>query len=125
MFIVYIILSITHKRELKDLGFHTETDEFNDKPPTFAKLKFTNIIAKLNPDADKYLTLACHYDSKYYREHYFAAATDSAVPCAIILNIAKTLMPMLKSNKDRTNLSLMVFLIHQQHCVEFLFTGLL
>lgn len=94
--------------ELKALGFSVELDEFNQKTPHFGSLKFTNIIGKLNPEADKYLTLACHYDSKYFREHAFVGAVDSAVPCALMLNLVKTTESALKLLRNNTDLSLML-----------------
>ncbi|XP_058832462.1 glutaminyl-peptide cyclotransferase-like [Topomyia yanbarensis] len=94
--------------QLKQLHFIVELDEFNDKTPHFGRLKFSNIIGKLNPAADKYLTLACHYDSKYFREHAFVGAADSAVPCAMMLNLAKTTESALKLLRNNTDLSLML-----------------
>uniref|UniRef100_A0A182R960 Glutaminyl-peptide cyclotransferase n=1 Tax=Anopheles funestus TaxID=62324 RepID=A0A182R960_ANOFN len=94
--------------ELKTLGFTVELDEFNQKAPHFGMLKFTNIVGKLNPSADKYLALACHYDSKYFREHAFVGAVDSAVPCAMMLNLAKTTESALKLLRNNTDLSLML-----------------
>jgi glutaminyl-peptide cyclotransferase len=52
--------------EMTDLEWNVELDEFIDTTPNFGELKFSNIITKLNPNADRYLTLACHYDSKYF-----------------------------------------------------------
>ncbi|XP_055609587.1 glutaminyl-peptide cyclotransferase-like isoform X2 [Uranotaenia lowii] len=95
-------------QELQRLQFDVQLDEFNDKTPHFGRLKFTNIIAKLNPAADKYLTLACHYDSKYFREHAFVGAIDSAVPCAMMLNLAKTTESALDLLRNNTDLSLML-----------------
>ena len=84
---------------------------------------FTNIIATLNPLAPYKLVLACHYDSKVsiaktslnckigsvqycsqslpppflpqLTNFNFVAATDSAAPCAILLNMAKFLTPLM------------------------------
>uniref|UniRef100_A0A182PMV0 Glutaminyl-peptide cyclotransferase n=1 Tax=Anopheles epiroticus TaxID=199890 RepID=A0A182PMV0_9DIPT len=95
-------------KELNTLGFTVELDEFNQKAPHFGMLKFTNIVGKLNPTADKYLALACHYDSKYFREHAFVGAVDSAVPCAMMLNLAKTTESALKLLRNNTDLSLML-----------------
>ena len=58
-------------KELKDLKWTIELDEFDDKTPNMGTLTFTNIIAKLNPNADRYLVLACHYDSKYFPNDEF------------------------------------------------------
>ncbi|XP_074662154.1 glutaminyl-peptide cyclotransferase-like isoform X1 [Tubulanus polymorphus] len=52
---------------------------------------FTNIVATFNPNARRYLVLACHYDSKLFRGYDFIGATDSAVPCAMMIYIAKLL----------------------------------
>jgi len=73
---------------MKDLGWTIESDVFQARTPVFGELKFENIIAKLNPNARRYLTLACHFDSKYTRERDFVGATDSAVPCAQLINLA-------------------------------------
>ncbi len=49
--------------------------------------------------------LACHYDSKSHIAN-FVAATDSAVPCAMILNLAETMRPAfdLKTGKEQKGL---------------------
>lgn len=95
------------KKSMKDLNWTVESDIFEDDTPRFGKLQFENIIAKLNPNARRYLTLACHYDSKYSREGNFIGATDSAVPCAQMINIATVLDKQLKSIKDQ-DISLML-----------------
>lgn len=56
---------------MKNLGWTVELDSFDDRTPTFGELTFTNIIATLNPNAKRFLVLACHYDSKYTREGDF------------------------------------------------------
>lgn len=86
-------------------------DEFRNKTP-YGDFQFTNIIGRLNPDADKFLTLACHYDSKYFSDFEFVAATDSAVPCAIMLNLVRTLLPSLsESNLNNKEISLQLLFI--------------
>lgn len=75
-------------KTMRDLKWHVETDAFEDKTPNMGTLKFENIIASLNPDADRFLILACHYDSKYFKDQEFLGATDSAVPCAMLINLA-------------------------------------
>ncbi|XP_063380672.1 glutaminyl-peptide cyclotransferase [Cydia fagiglandana] len=94
------------KKEMTALGWNVTEDAFDDHTPVFGTLRFKNIIATLNPNADRYLVLACHYDSKYTREHVFIGATDSAVPCAMMINLAKVMGPKLEKLK-RANLSLM------------------
>ncbi|XP_068631756.1 glutaminyl-peptide cyclotransferase-like [Battus philenor] len=93
-------------KEMRELGWDVTEDVFPDHTPVFGTLDFRNIIAKLNPDADRYLVLACHYDSKYTREHVFVGATDSAVPCAMMINLAKVMSRQLETLKTN-HLSLM------------------
>ncbi|GLV32958.1 iso Glutaminyl cyclase [Carabus blaptoides fortunei] len=85
-------------KELNKLDWNVEVDEFEDVTPTFGKLRFANIVATFNPNAKRYLALACHYDSKYVRENDFVGATDSAVPCAMMLNLAAQMSKMFKAS---------------------------
>lgn len=96
------------RSELRALNYHVELDSFDRNVPIFKNVTFTNIVAKLNPDANEYLTLACHYDSKFFPNEVFQGATDSAVPCAIMLNVAKTMAQRLDSMKNKNDISLMV-----------------
>lgn len=95
---------------LKALGFQAEVDEFKQSVPIFGELTFANVIGYINPQAQNFLALACHYDSKYFAEDPgFVGATDSAVPCAILLNTAKTLNNyLLQQFRNRNDLGLMV-----------------
>lgn len=94
-----------------------EIDEFNDSTPIGTK-KFRNIIGTYNLDVSKRILLACHYDSKilegsvflgniyrYNCSEVFMGATDSAVPCTIILDIAKKLSPILKTQKQPVSIT--------------------
>lgn len=78
------------------------TDRFESDTP-YGRLPFTNLIATLNPSAKRRLVLACHYDSKYYPPQWhgkeFLGATDSAVPCAMMLELARALDEELKAQK--------------------------
>lgn len=77
-----------------------ELNDFVDYTPIFGNLKFVNIIAKWNPNAKRYLTLACHYDSKYEKDYDFVGATDSAVPCMQLINLAMVMKKELQSIKN-------------------------
>lgn len=92
---------------MKDLGWKVETDKFQENVPIFGKLTFENIVAKANPNAARYLALACHYDSKYFSYGNFVGATDSAVPCAMMVNLAFQLKEMLMNSPKKEDLSLM------------------
>lgn len=84
---------------MKNLSWGVDLDTFEDKTPYGTKT-FSNIVATLDPDAPRHLVLACHYDSKLNREYTFVAATDSAVPCAMMLSLAKDLDSLLKKPKQ-------------------------
>lgn len=77
-------------------------DKFASETP-YGTLPFTNLVATLNSSANRRLVLACHYDSKYYPPQWhgreFQGATDSAVPCAMMLELARALDEELKAQK--------------------------
>ena len=84
------------KQSLKDYGWHVDEDKFQDNTPE-GKVTFANVIATLDPKATRRLVLACHYDSKFYKDKEFLGATDSAVPCAQMIDLARVMTPILKS----------------------------
>ncbi|XP_037551480.1 LOW QUALITY PROTEIN: glutaminyl-peptide cyclotransferase [Nematolebias whitei] len=91
-------------------GWEVTTDRFESDTP-YGRLPFSNLIATLNPSAKRRLVLACHYDSKYYPPQWhgkeFLGATDSAVPCAMMLELARALDEELKAQKSsNSNLTL-------------------
>ncbi|XP_028293643.1 glutaminyl-peptide cyclotransferase [Gouania willdenowi] len=91
-------------------GWEVTEDKFVSQTP-YGPLSFTNLVATLNPSAKRRLVLACHYDSKYYPTQWhdleFVGATDSAVPCALMLELARALDEELKAQKRSSpNLSL-------------------
>lgn len=92
------------KTTLGSLGAQWDVteDKFVSQTP-YGPLPFTNLIATLNPSAKRRLVLACHYDSKYYPPQWhgreFQGATDSAVPCAMMLELARALDLDLKAHK--------------------------
>ncbi|XP_028352905.1 glutaminyl-peptide cyclotransferase isoform X1 [Physeter macrocephalus] len=78
-----------------------EVDTFLSQTP-YGYRSFSNIISTLNPTAKRHLVLACHYDSKYFPHwdnRVFVGATDSAVPCAMILELARAVDKQLLSLK--------------------------
>lgn len=87
---------------MRDLGWTVESDVFEADTPIFGQLEFENVIAKLNPNARRYLALACHFDSKYTRERDFVGATDSAVPCAQLINLAAVMDRYLNKQVNNT-----------------------
>ncbi|KAK6490174.1 glutaminyl-peptide cyclotransferase-like [Huso huso] len=83
-------------------GWETEEDTFQADTP-YGPLTFSNIIATVNPAAKRRLVLACHYDSKYFPPQQsgrqFVGATDSAAPCAMLLELAQAQDEELLSRK--------------------------
>lgn len=94
------------KDVMTDLRWTIDTDRFDDKTPNMGVLTFENIIATLNPNAERFLVLACHYDSKYFANSEFLGATDSAVPCAMLINLATVLAKYLDQNRTNNELSI-------------------
>lgn len=84
---------------MNSLQWSVRLDSFVDQTPV-GLLNFTNIIATLDPKATRHLVLACHYDSKMDREKALVLATDSAVPCAMMMNLAMLLNSSLMKSKE-------------------------
>ncbi|KAF9356218.1 hypothetical protein BGX34_010033 [Mortierella sp. NVP85] len=100
-------------------GWHVELDKFTDMTP-YGEKTFTNLVFTKNPKAENRLVFAAHFDSKYFPPTDtlqaqwnggedtlpFIAATDSAVPCAILLDLAASLDRALdqpgRNDKDTT-----------------------
>ncbi|KAI8788452.1 hypothetical protein BgiMline_007785 [Biomphalaria glabrata] len=90
---------------LKKLSWTVELDTFEDSTPYGTK-QFTNIIATFDPSKPRKVVLACHFDSKYFDNKKFVAATDSAVPCAILLETARQLQCLMeKGSTDKSSVS--------------------
>ncbi|KAI0780589.1 hypothetical protein BD413DRAFT_498412 [Trametes elegans] len=88
---------------LKKLDWHVEEDTFNDTTPYGVK-RFTNVIATKDPSAPRRVIVAAHFDSKFfatYPQNQFVGATDSAAPCAFMLDLAETLNPLLNERQER------------------------
>ncbi|KAJ7685529.1 glutaminyl-peptide cyclotransferase-like protein [Mycena polygramma] len=87
--------------KLEALNWHVEQDAFNDTTP-FGRKQFTNIIATKDPKASRRVIVAAHFDSKYFPEpNNFLGATDSAAPCAMMLDLAEALNPLLDDRAHR------------------------
>ncbi|XP_078261206.1 glutaminyl-peptide cyclotransferase [Rhinoraja longicauda] len=113
--------------QLSDLqaGWVIEEDTFQEAIP-YGTVTFSNIIATLNPSAKRRLVLACHYDSKYYNEWWYSrvyvGATDSAVPCAMILELARALdylLLQMKSIVDRPDLTLQMIFFDGEEAFQY------
>uniref|UniRef100_A0A0N5CDI0 Glutaminyl-peptide cyclotransferase n=1 Tax=Strongyloides papillosus TaxID=174720 RepID=A0A0N5CDI0_STREA len=104
--------------QARSAGFEVEFDIFNDTTP-YGEKEFKNIIATYDSSIPRRLVLACHYDSKILNEGVMIAATDSAVPCAMILDIAKTLGPLLKNRKNKDLTLQLIFFDGEEAFIEW------
>ncbi|XP_030330998.1 glutaminyl-peptide cyclotransferase-like protein [Strigops habroptila] len=84
---------------LEALAWHVELDAFAAPTPR-GSVTFTNVVATAAPGAARRLALACHYDTKVLPAPGFVGATDSAAPCAIILELAAALRGPLRRAKE-------------------------
>lgn len=84
--------------------WHIETPSFIADTP-IGKKNMTNIVATRDPGAARRLVVAAHYDSKYYPPEsgwaHFVGATDSAVPCAVLVDTAIALDALLDAYTER------------------------
>ncbi|XP_006024561.1 glutaminyl-peptide cyclotransferase isoform X1 [Alligator sinensis] len=104
---------IKHRLQRLQAGWVIEEDTFQRYTP-YGYRTFSNIISTLDSTAKRHLVLACHYDSKYFGPQWdgrvFVGATDSAVPCAMLLELARALDSQLytmeNSSTSRPDLSL-------------------
>ena len=80
-------------------------DEFTDSTPR-GNVKFTNFVATRDPPGARpgdvgRLVMTAHYDSKWFPKgdplENFIGATDSAVPCAMLMYAALALEPYLNA----------------------------
>ncbi len=95
-----LLLFLQHiETSMRDLGWDVEVSSSRQRTPD-GEVDFHNVIATLDPDAPRRLVLACHYDSKK-TPRGFLGATDSAVPCAQMINLAHTMRRDLGDDRER------------------------
>ncbi|XP_040261165.1 glutaminyl-peptide cyclotransferase-like protein [Bufo bufo] len=92
-----------------------EFDLFDALTPR-GSLPFGSVVATLDPGARRRLVCACHLDSKWFpvdgRGRPFVGATDSAVPCSLILEAVTALDARLRRLKDKGSpLTLQLFFL--------------
>ena len=86
---------------MEGLNWDVKLDKFKQNT-VIGEREFTNIIATLNPNAPRRLVIACHYDSKLDPKG-FLGATDSAVPCAQMINLATVMRKDLNDVHNRSS----------------------
>jgi glutaminyl-peptide cyclotransferase len=77
------------ERRMRSLGWQVDISS-HEEDTLIGHVSFHNVVATLDPAAPRRLVLACHYDSKMTPQG-FVGATDSAVPCAQLIDLAYTL----------------------------------
>lgn len=75
-------------------------------PTVVGDRTFINFVATHNASAPHKLVLAAHYDSKILPNGVFLGATDSALPCALLLSLAHRLQPLLAQRQQRRQVTL-------------------
>ena len=102
------------------LGWDVEEDRFTDSTPLGDKL-FNNIIVTKDITARSRLVLAAHYDSKYFPppDDGFIGATDSAVPCGMLVDLAHALDPMLNNHNDSERTLQLIFFDGEEAFIEW------
>ncbi|KAM8952818.1 glutaminyl-peptide cyclotransferase-like protein [Pelodytes ibericus] len=102
-------------------GWAVDLDLFDAVTPR-GSLSFGSVMATLDPLARHRLVLACHIDSKVFpqdgRGRPFIGATDSAVPCSLILEVVTVLDTRLKKLKKRGSaLTLQLFFLDGEEAI--------
>ncbi|XP_077142536.1 glutaminyl-peptide cyclotransferase-like protein isoform X2 [Ranitomeya variabilis] len=92
-----------------------ELDLFDALTPR-GSLPFGSVVATLDPRAQRRLVFACHLDSKWFpvdgRGRPFVGATDSAVPCSLILEAVTALDARLRDLREKGSpLTLQLFFL--------------
>ena len=81
-------------------------DTFTATTP-IGPINFRNLVFTHNPEADLKFVLAAHTDSVYAAPgspmHGFVGATDSAAPCAILVDVAEALSDWLDAREDQVD----------------------
>ncbi|OCT67752.1 glutaminyl-peptide cyclotransferase-like protein [Xenopus laevis] len=106
---------ITNHLQSLSSGWTVDLDLFDAVTPR-GSLSFGSVVATLDPYAPQRLVLACHLDSKWFlpdkKGRPFIGATDSAVPCSLILEAVTALDNELRKLKDRGSmLTLQLFFL--------------
>jgi len=96
------------KAHFEKLKWQVEEDKFTADTP-HGSTEFSNLIVTKNPQYSSRFVLAAHYDSKHYEHFEFIGATDSAVPCAILMDVAETLDSYMDSVGRKTALQMIFF----------------
>ncbi|XP_076846477.1 glutaminyl-peptide cyclotransferase-like a [Brachyhypopomus gauderio] len=105
-------------------GWTVDEDTFESATPK-GPVTFSNVLAVLDPSAPRRLLLACHHDSKTFPRdpnepgRAFVGASDSAVPCAVMLELVSALDAQLGAlKKQRSVLTLQLVFFDGEEAFE-------
>jgi hypothetical protein len=115
MILIFLFLQYI-KNHFQNLNWNLEEDTFTDNTP-YGRKQFNNIIVTYEPEVKNKLVLSCHYESKNMtdsRGNGFIAATDSAIPCTILLDIAAKLDCALRRKRENRKLVSLLYLLYIQ-----------
>lgn len=102
---------------MESLGWHVDGNSTVYMRTPLGRMPFTNVVATHDYHAPRRLVLACHYDSIYRRDK-FDAATDSAVPCAMMLHLASLITKRyLDPVKGRAELTLQLMFFDGEEAI--------
>ncbi|KAJ1672418.1 hypothetical protein GGF38_000049 [Coemansia sp. RSA 25] len=101
---------------MTSLNYAISWDNFTATTPV-GKVRMANIIATKNPAAARRLVLAAHYESKVLDHGEFVGATDSAVPVALMLDVAKALAIKV-DEQERSDISLQFIFFDGEEAYE-------
>lgn len=87
-------------------GWRLDEDTFTETTP-HGKKEFTNLVYTLDPFAKRRLTLAAHYDSKFFARGKFLGASDSGMGCEGVSENCLVVMCGIFPAASNTGLSLM------------------
>ncbi|XP_062995770.1 glutaminyl-peptide cyclotransferase-like protein [Elgaria multicarinata webbii] len=113
---------ITERLKMLAASWHVELDSFEDRTPR-GTVGFANVVATLDPAATWRLVLACHYDSKYFPHdrhgQAFVGASDSAVPCSVLLELVTALdVELLKAKEQGLQVTLQLLFFDGEEAFE-------
>jgi glutaminyl-peptide cyclotransferase len=112
-------------------NWRVEYDSFQAETPTLGSLNFSNIIATYQSPSSKRqqeptrkrLIISAHYDSKYFAPDasgkIFVGATDSAVPCAMMLHLAEAYENMVANSTTAPHYDLQLVFFDGEEAVSY------
>jgi len=97
------------RNQFKGTEWIVETDTYTATTPHGPK-QYTNIIVTHNSNLNEpFILLGAHYDSKYFKDKVFYGAIDSALPCALLIDIGRDISTRLSETHKGPGLKIVFF----------------